>query len=41
MGCCCGKLETEACGWPAHTIRAIIAINIVILAFGGTIAGMM
>ena len=33
MGCCCGSLQDEACGWPRGTVRATIALTIVILAF--------
>ncbi len=32
MGCC-GPLPDESCGWPKGTVRAILAVVIVVLAF--------
>ena len=33
MGCCCGPLQDEACGWPKGTVRAALALLIVLGAF--------
>ena len=32
MGCC-GQNQDEACGWPKGTVRAMLALVIVVLAF--------
>lgn len=37
----CGPFENEACGWPKNTIRAIIAVNIVLLSFGATVSALI
>lgn len=33
MGCCCGPLPDESCGWPKGTVRAVIALITISLAF--------
>ena len=35
--CCIGKNPDEACGWPPKTIRAIIAIILVLSVFPSSI----
>ena len=30
---CCGQNQDEACGWPRGTVRAMLALVIVVLAF--------
>ena len=29
--CCCGPLSTESCGWPRGTIRALLALLVILV----------
>jgi uncharacterized membrane protein YgcG len=39
--CCCGPLENQSCGWPAGTVRAVIALVTIILSFAAAISIMI
>ena len=39
--CCCGNLSDEACGWPQRTVRALLALTVVILGLGAEVAAAM
>lgn len=32
--CCCGNIPNEACGWPERTVRALLAIIVLIFGLG-------
>jgi len=36
--CCCGSISDEACGWPARTVRALLAILVVLMGLGAEVA---
>ncbi len=41
--CCFGNIEGESCGWPKGTVRAIVALTTILLAFGaaGAVVGVL